>query len=56
MRGGIIKRKRGVKNGVLIAAFAAGLLLAFFLPAKCLVVILSAAVIILGLCYSKCCR
>ncbi|MBO5199717.1 MAG: hypothetical protein J6B93_00400 [Clostridia bacterium] len=43
-----------MKWGVLLAALGTGLLLAFFVPPKCLIVLLSALVIILGLLYSRC--
>ncbi len=49
------KRNNVLKNGVLIAAFGTGLLLACFLPAKFLVGILAAVVIILGIFCAKCC-
>ncbi len=48
------KRNNVLKNGVLIAAFGAGLLMACFLPAKFLVGILAAVVIILGIFCAKC--
>lgn len=51
----IIRRKKGGKMGVTIATFGLGLMLAFFLPLKWLVVMLAAAVVILGLLYSKNC-
>ncbi len=51
--GGLIRRKKGNKSGVLIAAFGVGLMLAFFLPVRWLVVILAATVIILGLAQAK---
>lgn len=49
------KRNNVFKNGILIAAFGAGLLLACFLPPKFLVGILAAAVIILGIFCAKSC-
>lgn len=50
-----MRRNKGFKNGILFAAFAAGSLLACFLPPKFLVIILAAAVIILGIYSAKCC-
>lgn len=51
-----MKRKNGVlRNGVLIASFGVGLLLACFLPLKFLVGILAIVVIILGIFCAKCC-
>ncbi len=49
------KRNNVLKNGVLIASFGLGLLLACFLPVKFLVGILAIAVIILGIFCAKCC-
>lgn len=51
-----MKRRNGlVRNGILIAAFGAGLMLACFLPAKFLIGILAAVIIILGIYSAKCC-
>ncbi len=51
-----MRRKNGfIKNGILIAAFGVGLLLACFLPTKFLVGILAAVIIILGIYSARCC-
>ncbi len=49
-----MKFKKGHKNGLLIAAFGVGMLLAFFAPLKCLVIVLSLAVIIMGISSARC--
>ncbi len=51
-----MKAKKGQKNGLFIAAFGVGMLLAFFAPLKCLVILLSIAVIIMGLTSARYCR
>lgn len=51
-----MKRRNGLfKSGIIAMAFGTGLLLACFLPAKFLIGVLAAIVIILGLYCSKCC-
>lgn len=47
-------RNKGFKNGILIAAFGLGLMLACFLPLKFLVGVLATVVIILGIYCAKC--
>ena len=51
-----MKRRNGVfKSGVIAIAFGAGLMRACFLPAKFLIGLLAAVVIILGMYCSRCC-
>lgn len=50
-----MKRKKQINRGTLVATFGVGLLLSCFVPAKCLVVILSVIVVALGLYTAKCC-
>jgi hypothetical protein len=49
------KRNAIFKNGILISAFGAGMILACFLPAKFLIGILATVIVILGLYSAKCC-
>ena len=51
----MMQRKKQNKKGLLVATFATGLLLSCFLPAKCIVVILSVIVVALGIYTAKCC-
>lgn len=51
----MMKRKKYIKQGTLAATFGTGLLISCFLPAKCLVVVLSIIVVALGLYTAKCC-
>ncbi len=48
-------RNKGIKNGILIASFGVGLLIACFLPLKFLVGMLATVIVILGIYTAKCC-
>ena len=54
--GGHIRRKQGNRNGFFIITFSVGVMLAFFLPLRWLVVLLSGALIVMGLILNKNCR
>ncbi len=49
------KRRRKISIGTLFLVFGLGLILAFIIPAKALVVILSVALAVSGAALCKCC-
>ena len=54
--GGRIRRKKENRNGFFIITFSVGVMLAFFLPLRWLVVLLSGTLIVMGLLLNKNCR